>query len=152
MTLACVTAVASLAGCASRAQTTPPPTVNPEASQPAPRATLAHRDGTDQDGSVLIVSRDIVAACPVMQDVQAAAPRLDAEVVWLVVLDSLAACMNQGGLRARRVSVSGGDWQRDVVEKVLFTRGVDLQRVSFVRAMTAGPRVEIKLLETSVAS
>ena len=151
--LACI-ATGAL-GCGTTSHTAPPPAPPPTATcslgaagAVGDAATSArakpHDSVREAPDSVLVISREIVGACPELQAANLVKAQMDPEISWIVVLESLAQCLNTGALRARRVVVSGGDDERDVVKEVLVLRGVNMAYVSFVA--TPGASVEVTLV------
>jgi hypothetical protein len=149
-----ICAVPACAG--SHAQSKPPSTAaasedarassapaTPEASAPAtqPKPHSAQSNGThaapsdsqtpgDADDAELVVSRDVVAACPTLVLVRQHTDQFDPDMLWLAVLESIADCMSKDGPMAQRsIGVSGDEEHRHVVREVLGSRGVAPTRV-----------------------
>ena len=136
---AVVLAATAVAGCGGRS--TPDATApqnatgahQVQAPPPPPSKAQGAAPGETNDpdsAGTLVVSRELVQACPELQLVKAAQSEIEPDMVWLVVLDSLADCMNTT-LRTRKVTVTGGQEQREIVKHVLQAKGVDLTRVAF---------------------
>ncbi len=124
---------------AAASQTTPP--APPPQSRP-PRAPqsggpgaagpqAANPDGADdQDDAELVVSREVVARCPMVRMVREHVEEFDPDMVWLAVLESIAQCMSADGpMAAQLIGVSGDEEHRHVVREVLGSRGVAPTRV-----------------------
>jgi hypothetical protein len=67
--------------------------------------------------------------------------------MWLVILDRLADCMQNGDLRGRTIVLRGARSSRELVSAFLRERGVDDGRV----VMIAAPEEVGALLEVSLA-
>jgi hypothetical protein len=106
-----------------------PSAARPGATAPQPPDANTAED-SDDDSGVLVVSREIVAGCPTLQALRARADEFDPDLVWLLVLESVAECMTNGGLQTRAIAISGDDEHRQIVRDVLGSRGVDPQRVT----------------------
>jgi hypothetical protein len=86
-------------------------------------------DGDDEDAE-LVVSREIVAACPTLRLVRQHMGELDQDMIWLAVLESIGECMGEGGTMAdQNIGVSGDEEHRHIVREVLETHGVAPTRV-----------------------
>jgi hypothetical protein len=79
---------------------------------------------------VLVVSREIVASCPTLQALRARADEFDPDLVWLLVLETVADCMTNGSLESRALAISGDEEHRQIVRDVLGSRGVRPERVT----------------------
>jgi hypothetical protein len=135
-------AALALAGC----REPPPHPPAPFRAPPRPTAPAATRG--DDRTATLVVSADIVNACPLLERIRDA-PAVDApKNEWLFILVALADCMNGGDLRGRMIVLRGLPEARDVVASLLEERGVEPGRVaSDMRPSRAGDeRLEIALL------
>jgi len=115
-------------------------------------------DAESEDDAELIVSRDVVAACPTLRLVRQHMSELDQDMVWLAVLESIGDCMSEGGAMERQnIGVSGDEEHRHIVREVLETHGVSPTRVvarpqsvegtaECQGGMSCGRRVEITIL------
>jgi hypothetical protein len=93
----------------------------------SPRRDL---DGAEGDDAELIVGREVVARCPTLRLVRQHTSEFDPDTIWLVVLESIAECMSQGGTMSQQaIGVSGDEEHRHVVREVLGVRGVAPTRV-----------------------
>lgn len=125
---------------AARAAVGPPPAAaapSPTASTPgggetpgaAPKAREPSEESADEDAE-LVVSRDVVAACPTLRLVRIHMDELDQDMVWLAVLEAIGDCMGEGGAMAEQsIGVSGDEEHRHIVREVLGTQGVAPTRV-----------------------
>jgi hypothetical protein len=94
-----------------------------------PRAE-ANPGEEDAEDAELVVSREIVAACPMLRLVRQHIAELDQDMVWLAVLESIGECMGEGGPMAEQnIGVSGDEEHRHIVREVLETHGVAPTRV-----------------------
>jgi hypothetical protein len=90
----------------------------------------APNDVETEDDAELIVSRDVVAACPTLRLVRQHMGELDQDMVWLAVLESIGDCMSEGGaMEQKNIGVSGDEEHRHIVREVLGTHGVAPTRV-----------------------
>ncbi len=95
--------------------------------------------GEGDDDTELVVSREIVARCPVLRVVRQHADAFDQDMVWLAVLESVADCMSEGSPMAQQnIAVSGDEGHRHVVREVLGSRGVAPTRVVAVPPSALG--------------
>ncbi len=113
-----------------RAPAAPPP-AGPGASREnaPPQGGAPNQQGEEEDAE-LVVSRDVVAACPTLRLVRAHVDEFDPDMVWLAVLEAVADCMSEDGpMSQQSIGVSGDEEHRHVVREVLQSRGVDPSRV-----------------------
>jgi hypothetical protein len=103
-----------------------------EGIRPRSEAPTQPDDGdaeSDEDAE-LVVSRDVVAACPTLRLVRQHMGELDQDMVWLAVLEAIADCMGENGPMAQQnIGVSGDEDHRHIVREVLGTHGVAPTRV-----------------------
>jgi hypothetical protein len=84
----------------------------------------------DNDDAELVVSREVISACPKLRLVRQHVAELDPNMVWLAVLESLSDCMSESGpMAGQMVGVSGDEEHRHVVREVLGSRGVAPTRI-----------------------
>jgi hypothetical protein len=102
----------------------------------------ARREATDDQADVdaeLVVSRNIVAACPTLRLVRTHMEELDPDMVWLAVLEAIGDCMGEGGpMERENIGVSGDEEHRHIVREVLSTHGIAPTRVVAQPHSTAG--------------
>jgi hypothetical protein len=109
-----------------------------EAQRGSPPGQPDTGDG-DADDAELVVSREIVAACPTLRLVRQHMGELDQDMVWLAVLESIGECMGEGGPMAEQIiGVSGDEEHRHIVREVLETHGVAPTRVVAKPVSAAG--------------
>jgi hypothetical protein len=86
--------------------------------------------GESDDDAELVVSRDVVAACPTLRLVRQHIGELDQDMVWLAVLEAIADCMGESGPMAEQnIGVSGDEDHRHIIREVLGTHGIAPTRV-----------------------
>ena len=88
-------------------------------------------DEEEPQAAKLVVARDVVQACPNLRVMQAEARAgVPPDSFWIMVLDGVSECMNDGGLAgAQHIAVVGEAPRRDVVRLVLAAKGAPMDRV-----------------------
>jgi hypothetical protein len=114
----------------------PPPGPAPAGSEPArqPTALDLQRAAHASPTGVLVVGGAIVRRCPTLRAMKAHPPNMHDDAAWLVILQSLADCLEKGGLKSERILVTGGDQTGPLVRYVLAKMGVDRERVDVARS------------------
>jgi hypothetical protein len=146
-----VVALAAIACGGARVQSTSATAAvtKPTASSASPPAASSHAgvrpqppdqsQDDDNDDAELVVSRDVVAACPKLGLVRQHVAELDPDMLWVAVLDSLGQCMSADGpLAQQSLGVSGDEQHRHVVREVLGSRGVAPTRVVATKTSVQG--------------
>jgi hypothetical protein len=130
----------------------PPPVAGPEEKREL-------TDNQADEDAELVVSRNIVAACPTLRLVRTHMEELDPDMVWLAVLEAIGDCMGEGGpMEQKNIGVSGDEEHRHIVREVLSTHGIAPTRVVARPHSSAGAaecqgdtscgrRVEITIIE-----
>ncbi len=137
-------AAGPVVGCAGTHAESKQPTsaaAAPAAAHPAPASSSAKAqagpnpgaqapDETSSEDAELVVSREVISACPKLRLVRQHVAELDPNMVWLAVLESLSDCMSESGpMAGQMVGVSGDEEHRHVVREVLGSRGVAPTRI-----------------------
>jgi len=112
---------------------TPPRPATPPgapAAQARPDVQQHATDDQSDEDAELVVSRNIVAACPTLRLVRMHVAELDPDMVWLAVLEAIGDCMAEGGpMERQNIGVSGDEEHRHIVREVLSTHGIAPTRV-----------------------
>jgi hypothetical protein len=120
---------------ARSSQLLPPPIAR---AADAGASTGAPASGEDEEDAELVVNRELVARCPVVQLVREHVDEFDPDMVWLAVLESIGECMSDDGpMASESIGVSGDEEHRRVVREVLSSRGIAPARV-VAKATAAG--------------
>jgi hypothetical protein len=131
-------------GCAGTHAESKPPTAaaaapaaaaHPTAAPSSAKAQIGPNPGApapeeSSEDAELVVSREVIGACPKLRLVRQHVAELDPNTVWLAVLASLSDCMSETGpMAGQMVGVSGDEEHRHVVREVLGSRGVAPTRI-----------------------
>lgn len=96
-------------------------------------------DGASGEDAELVVSREVVAACPTLRLVRMHMDELDPDLLWLAVLEAIGDCMgNDGSMAEQSIGVSGDEEHRHIVREILGTQGVAPTRVVAKQPSTTG--------------
>jgi hypothetical protein len=114
---------------------TPPRAAAPTATggataQPRPEVQRKPTDEQAEEDAELVVSKNIVAACPTLRLVRMHMEELDQDMVWLAVLEAIGDCMGEGGpMEQQNIGVSGDEEHRHIIREVLSAHGIAPTRV-----------------------
>lgn len=108
------------------------------ATSPPKQAAQTKSTDDDDDGAagVLVVSADLVHRCANLQALKNHPPR-DEGKAWLVILKSIAECMNSPEHRNDRLLLTGGRRPDAVIRFVLAKMGVSEDRVDTLESASA---------------